>query len=74
MPNSHRGTAEQPLTAREIAERVLAAANVAKPDAEAVRDLTGSIHLGFNADHNGKGIERTNDGAPARWKLKEAAH
>src|SRR5205823_13893883 len=30
-------TAAGPLTAREIAERVLVAANVAKPDAEAVR-------------------------------------
>ena len=34
-------TATEPLTAREIAERVLAAANVANPDKDAVADLAG---------------------------------
>src|SRR5438067_13871947 len=62
-------TAAGPLTAREIAERVLVAANVAKPDAEAVRDLTGSI-LASMRNHNGKGIQRANEGAPARWRLQ----
>jgi hypothetical protein len=66
-------TATAPLTAREIAERVLVAANVASPDAEALRDLTGSI-LASMRNHNGKGIERANEGAPARWRLKEAAN
>jgi len=61
------------LTAREIAERVLAAANVANPKAEAVRDLTGSV-LASLRNHKGKGVERTNVGAPARWQLKEAAN
>jgi hypothetical protein len=36
-------TAEQPLTAREIAERVLAAAKVDNPNNEALADLTGSV-------------------------------
>jgi hypothetical protein len=61
------------LTAREIAERVLAAASVANPNKEALSDLTGSV-LASLRNHKGKGIERTNEGAPARWQLKEAAN
>lgn len=34
-------TAEQPLTAREIAERVLAAAKVDNPKKDALADLIG---------------------------------
>src|SRR5947209_13973761 len=63
-------TATEPLTAREIAERVLVAAKVAKPHKAALADLTGSI-LASLRNHKGKGIERTNEGAPARWRLKE---
>jgi hypothetical protein len=66
-------TATEPLTAREIAERVLAAHNIMKPDKEALADLVGSV-LASLRNHKGKGIARTNDGAPARWRLKEAAN
>jgi hypothetical protein len=66
-------TAEQPLTAREIAERVLVTAKVAHPKKAAVADLSGSI-LASLRNHVGKGIERTNEGSPARWHLKEAAN
>jgi hypothetical protein len=65
-------TATEPLTAREIAERVLVAAKVANPKKAAVADLTGSI-LASLRNHKGNGIERTNDGAPARWRLKGVA-
>jgi hypothetical protein len=61
-------TAEQPLTAREIAERVLATANVTDPDKEAVADLTGSI-LASLRNHKGQGVQRVGEGVPARWKL-----
>lgn len=64
-------TATEPLTAREIAERVLAAAKVTDPDKEAVADLTGSI-LASLRNHKGKGVQRTNEGSPARWKLHHA--
>jgi hypothetical protein len=37
-------TATEPLTAREIAERLLQAANVTSPNKEAVRDLVGTIN------------------------------
>jgi hypothetical protein len=56
------------LTAREIAERVLVGANVTNPDKDAVADLTGSV-LASLRNHKGKAIERTNEGAPARWSL-----
>jgi hypothetical protein len=63
-------TATEPLAAREIAERVLAAASVTKPNKAALADLTGSI-LASLRNHVGKGIQRTNEGAPGRWCLKE---
>jgi hypothetical protein len=60
--------APEPLTAREIAEAVLVAAKVDNPKKAAVADLTGSI-LASLRNHVGKGIERTNEGSPAKWKL-----
>jgi hypothetical protein len=61
-------TAAEPLTAREIAERVLVAAKVDNPKRAAIADLIGSI-LASPRNHVGKGIERTNEGSPARWQL-----
>jgi hypothetical protein len=64
-------TATEPLTAREIAERVLATAKVTNPNKAALADLTGSI-LASLRNHKGKGVQRTNEGSPARWKLHHA--
>jgi hypothetical protein len=61
-------TATELLTAREIAERVLTTAKVANPNKAALADLTGSI-LASLRNHRGRGVERTNGGSPARWKL-----
>jgi hypothetical protein len=61
-------TATEPMTAREIAERVLAAHNIKRPDKAALADLTGSV-LASLRNHAGKGVQRTNDGSPARWTL-----
>jgi hypothetical protein len=61
------------LTAREIAERVLVTANLERPDKAALADLTGSI-LASLRNHKGKGVERANEGAPAKWRLKETAN
>jgi hypothetical protein len=47
---------------------VLLAANVTDPDKAALADLTGSV-LASLRNHKGKGVERTNEGSPARWKL-----
>lgn len=60
--------ATRPLTAREIAELVLAAANVTDPDKAAVADLTGSI-LASLRNHKGNGVQRTNESSPARWQI-----
>ena len=65
-------TATEPLTARDIVERVLAAANIKRPNKAALAHLTGSI-LASLRNHKGNSIERTNEGAPARWRLKEVA-
>jgi hypothetical protein len=62
----------EPLIAREIAERMSAAANVGNLKPEAVRDLTGSI-LASMRNHNGKGVRRVG-ASPARWQLKKAAN
>jgi hypothetical protein len=61
-------TATEPLTAREIAERVLAAAKVTNPNKAALADLTGTIKSSLK-NHDGKGVQRTNEGSPARWRL-----
>jgi hypothetical protein len=61
-------TATEPLTAREIGERVLDAANIKSPHKAALADLTGSV-LASLRNHRGKGVERTNEGSPARWML-----
>jgi hypothetical protein len=61
-------TATEPMTAREIAERVLDAANIKRPDKAALADLIGSV-LASLRNHKGKGIERANEGTPARWRL-----
>jgi hypothetical protein len=61
-------TATEPLTAREIAERILAAAKVANPDKAALADLIGTINSSLR-NHDGRGVQRTNEGSPARWRL-----
>jgi len=61
-------TTTEPMTAREIAERVLAAANIMGPDKAAMADLTGSVVASLR-NHKGKGIERMNEGSPAKWRL-----
>jgi hypothetical protein len=61
-------TATEPLTAREIAERVLEAANIKTPDKAALDDLIGTV-LASLRNHAGIGVERTNEGSPARWTL-----
>ena len=61
-------TATEPLTAREIAEQVLAAANVTNPDKAALTDLIGTV-LASLRNHDGKGVQRANEGSPAKWTI-----
>src|SRR5438132_10717062 len=52
--------ATEPLTAREIAERVLVAASVTKPNKSALADLIGTINSSLR-NHDGKGVRRVNE-------------
>jgi hypothetical protein len=61
-------TATEPLTAREIAERVLEAAKIERPDKAALDDLIGTV-LASLRNHQDKGVERANEGSPAKWRL-----
>jgi hypothetical protein len=61
-------TATEPLTAREIAERVLAAANIKRPGKAALADLIGTINSSLR-NHAGKRVQRTNEGSPDKWRL-----
>ena len=64
-------TASEPLTAREIAERVLEKAKIKTPAKADLADLIGTINSSLR-NHDGKGVRRTNEGSPARWKLHQA--
>jgi hypothetical protein len=60
--------AEQPMTATEIGAAVLAAANIKTDDRKAAQVLGRSIQASLH-NHAGKGVEQTNDGIPAKWRL-----
>jgi hypothetical protein len=64
-------TATEPMTAREIAERVLMAANITEPDSAALADVIGTINSSLRT-HDGKGVQRTNEGSPAKWAISSA--
>ena len=66
-------TAEQPMTATDLAWAVLAANNITTGDKKAVQILGQRIQASLR-NHAGKGIQQVNDGSPARWRLKEAAN
>jgi hypothetical protein len=68
---SAHGLASEPLTAREIAERVLVAANVANPDKDAVADLAGSV-LASLRNHRGKGRGAGRRGQPGAVEAQQS--
>lgn len=61
-------TAEEPLTARQIAERMIAAKGATDANAKSVRDLAGSVNASLQ-NHDGGAVVRHGDGTPARWWL-----
>jgi hypothetical protein len=62
-------TADEPLTARQIAGRMIAAKGVTDVRAKAVRDLAGSVNASLQ-NHDGNSVMRNGDGMPAEWKCK----
>jgi len=66
-------TAEQPLTATDIAWKMLEAADrkdASKTDAQVVAQGILRSLIG----RNGKGVQNVAEGKPAKWKLTEAAN
>ena len=62
-------TAEQPMTATDIARKMLETAdykNASKTDAQVV--AAGIMRNPFN--HNGNGVQNVAEGQPAEWKLQ----
>jgi hypothetical protein len=66
-----RKTAE-PLTVRQIVDRMLAAKGIASPRNDQVRGLQSAI-LASLQNRKGKAAI-VSEGAPARWRLKETAN
>jgi hypothetical protein len=60
--------ADKPMTATELADAVLAAAGIQPDDRKAVQLLGQGIQASLR-NHDGRGVQRTNEGSPARWKL-----
>lgn len=58
-------TAEGPLTARQIAEGMIAARGITNTSAKSVRDLAGSVNVSLQ-NHDGGAVIRRGDGTPAR--------
>jgi hypothetical protein len=61
--------AQGPLTAREIAERMLAAKGMSGVTPKAMRSLVGSVQVSLQ-NHDGKTVTRIGEGMPGRWRLK----
>jgi hypothetical protein len=47
---------------------VSAAANIKRPEKAALADLIGTINSSLR-NHEGKGVQRANEGSPAKWVL-----
>jgi len=62
-------TAEQPLTATEIAWKVLDAADVKEPDKKDAYMVAQGIQHSLS-NHDGKGVRRVADTRPTRWSIK----
>ncbi len=67
-----RNTSE-PLTVRQIVDRMLAAKRITNARPDQVRGLQCSV-LASIRHRKGKSIQTVGEGAPARWRLKEAAN
>ena len=65
-----RGTSE-PLTVAEIVDRMLTAKGVTSARTDQIRGLQSAV-LASLRNREGKGrVQRTNEGSPARWRLRE---
>jgi hypothetical protein len=58
----------EPLTVRQIVDRMLAAKGIASARSDQVRGLQSAV-LASIRHRKGKGIQTVGEGSPARWKL-----
>lgn len=61
-------TATEPLTARQITERMLAVKGVTDASAKAVRDLSGGVQSSLQ-NHDGGTVVKVGEGMPGRWTV-----
>jgi hypothetical protein len=66
-------TAEQPMTATDIARKMLEAHNVKNAGKTEAQIVAQGILRGL-LSHNGKGVQNVAEGKPAKWKLEEDAN
>ena len=59
---------QKALTAREIANRMLAVQGIKNASPKAVRDLTGAVNASLR-NHKGGSVKIAGEGMPARWTL-----
>ena len=64
--------AEKPMTGTEIARAVLKAAGIQTNDNKAVTGVGQGIQASLRT-HEGKSVEVTNEGVPARWRLRQSS-
>ena len=64
--------AQGPLTAREIAERMLAARGAAEAAPKDNRSLIASVQTSL-VNHDGKSVKRIGEGMPGRWTVAAQA-
>jgi hypothetical protein len=60
--------AGRPMTAREIADAMLAAKGVRDAPNESVRVLVNAVQASLQ-NHDGKTVKRVGEGSPGRWRL-----
>lgn len=61
-------TADRPLTATDIAWKMLEAANIRNPTKTDAQVVAQGILRGL-LSHNGRGVQNVAEGKPAKWKL-----
>ena len=58
----------KPMTARDVADAMLAAKRIQNPPAEQVRSLVNAVQASLQ-NHDGKTVRRGGVGMPSRWSL-----
>jgi HB1, ASXL, restriction endonuclease HTH domain len=60
--------AQEPLTAREVAERMLATKGISGVAPKTMGSLVASVQVSLS-NHEGKAVVRVGEGSPGRWRI-----